>query len=625
MRAGREPARHAARPAFRGRRRAAREAGRVLRGQRRGDAARAAARVRARKRDAAHRAGGAAHRSDRRARRASRRRSTASRQAAERGLEDALAARERTAADEAQRAGGAARARSRRRRCRPAVRRRVAADRADGAGRACRRDAARQRGAGARPDRRAPRAARDGARNVAAPDDRSRGRRAGAARSGDRGSRRASSNCRRSCRRPCSRCRSGSASRRTRGSETSKRLADLEARADALSALQAKIGHGKDVDGWLDARGLTHARRLWQALDIEPGWEDALEAVLRERLNALELSHLDAGARVGRRRHASAGTHRGLRRSDRRRRPRPQVMTRCSRRCGSQRPAIARVLADGLHGVRCRRDLAAALGDRATLASGETFVTPEGHRVTRAKRAVVRARQRTARRPGAPARAGRARRRSSHTAREGDDAARIVLDTVERDLQDRQEAWHRESLALASQQRRCHDLELELVQLRQAAEAAKRRRAQIAQESAELASQHAQGSDAARVASPRRSPTCNRGCTTSSRSATRRGTSRNEAEVALARGRERVRIAERAAQEAGFAERSCRDRLAEIARRREGLAAQVDAAAGIARAADERAGSRSTGRRSRKRCSGNSPRAARPSRRSPMRATRRKR
>src|SRR5438094_258501 len=49
----------------------------------------------------------------------------------------------------------------------------------------------------------------------------------------------------------------------------------------------------------------------------------------------------------------------------------------------------------------------------------------------------------------------------------------------------------------------------------------------------------------------------------------------SEAEVAQAHGRERVRLAERAAQEAAFAERSCRERLAELERRREALAAQV--------------------------------------------------
>jgi len=50
---------------------------------------------------------------------------------------------------------------------------------------------------------------------------------------------------------------------------------------------------------------------------------------------------------------------------------------------------------------------------------------------------------------------------------------------------------------------------------------------------------------------------------------------RNEAELALAAARDRVHAAERATQEAGFAERSCRERLAEFARRREDLQAQV--------------------------------------------------
>ncbi len=70
-------------------------------------------------------------------------------------------------------------------------------------------------------------------------------------------------------------------------------LADLEARSVALAALQAKIGRGEDIDPWLDAQGLGNASHLWQALDIEPGWEDALEAVMRERLNALQLVRLD--------------------------------------------------------------------------------------------------------------------------------------------------------------------------------------------------------------------------------------------------------------------------------------------------------------------------------------------
>ena len=73
----------------------------------------------------------------------------------------------------------------------------------------------------------------------------------------------------------------------------SKALGDLEARQQALAALQARIGHGTDIDGWLADHRLSEARRLWQMIDIEAGWEDALEAILRERLSALELDHLD--------------------------------------------------------------------------------------------------------------------------------------------------------------------------------------------------------------------------------------------------------------------------------------------------------------------------------------------
>ena len=92
----------------------------------------------------------------------------------------------------------------------------------------------------------------------------------------------------------CTRCRSGTGKPAKRGNVASSALADREARSQALSALQAKIGSGNEAAAWFSARGLEHAQRLWQELDIEAGWEDALEAVLRERLNALELPSLDA-------------------------------------------------------------------------------------------------------------------------------------------------------------------------------------------------------------------------------------------------------------------------------------------------------------------------------------------
>ena len=354
-----------------------------------------------------------------------------------------------------------------------------------------------------------------------------------------------------------------------------QRLADLAARADALAALQAKIGHGEDIDAWLDARDLAHARRLWQDVDIEAGWEDALEAVLRERLNALALTRLDDALGwvgddkpPGRLAVYSDGQ---ASRDDAEAAQRATDALIAKVRASDAH--VDAVLAEGLHGVRCRPDLAGALAARSSLAPGETFVTPEGHRVSAAGIAFFA--------PDSELHGVIARQReltelagSIDAARAAADAARATLDAVERELKERQTTWHQESLALASQQRRCHDLELELVQLRQAAEAAAQRRAQIVQESDDLAAQHAQGSDehaslAADIADRQSQLHDEMAKRETARHA------RNESEVALARSREQLRAAERAAQEASFAERSCRDRLADIARRRESLAAQV--------------------------------------------------
>ena len=351
----------------------------------------------------------------------------------------------------------------------------------------------------------------------------------------------------------------------------SHRLSELTARADALTALQAKIGHGKDIDEWLGKRGLVDAPRLWQQIEIEPGWEDALESVLRERLAALELARLDDAlawiedgpppARL-----AAYATDA----SNASEAPTGDALL-AKVRAGDAR--VAAVLAEILHGVRCQPHLRSALASRANLRRGETFVTPEGHRISAQALAFFA--------PDSELHGVLARRReltelasSIETARAAAQAAKQVLESIERDLDLQQTRWHEETAALASQQRRCHALELELVQLRQAAEAAAHRRSQITQESDDLGTQHAQGSDEhaaiVREIADRQSQLHDQ---MGKREAARHA--RNEAEVALARSREQLRRAERAAQEAGFAERSCRDRLADIARRHESLDAQI--------------------------------------------------
>ncbi|HET8610642.1 MAG TPA: chromosome segregation protein SMC [Burkholderiales bacterium] len=67
----------------------------------------------------------------------------------------------------------------------------------------------------------------------------------------------------------------------------------MTARREALQQLQERLAHEEKLQAWLGERGLSQASRLWQNVRIESGWEDALEAVLRERLNALQLGAAD--------------------------------------------------------------------------------------------------------------------------------------------------------------------------------------------------------------------------------------------------------------------------------------------------------------------------------------------
>ena len=69
-------------------------------------------------------------------------------------------------------------------------------------------------------------------------------------------------------------------------------LAQTEAHLQALQQLQQQIDNDKNLNAWLQQHQLDKLPRLWQSIRIENGWEDALEAVLRERLNAIAMPSL---------------------------------------------------------------------------------------------------------------------------------------------------------------------------------------------------------------------------------------------------------------------------------------------------------------------------------------------
>jgi len=73
----------------------------------------------------------------------------------------------------------------------------------------------------------------------------------------------------------------------------SAKQADLSARLEALKALQEKVRTDGKLKPWLARHGLDSLQGLWSRIHVETGWENALEAALRERLGALEVSRLE--------------------------------------------------------------------------------------------------------------------------------------------------------------------------------------------------------------------------------------------------------------------------------------------------------------------------------------------
>ncbi|MDD5176200.1 MAG: chromosome segregation protein SMC [Sterolibacterium sp.] len=67
-------------------------------------------------------------------------------------------------------------------------------------------------------------------------------------------------------------------------------LTETRARRDALQQLQSRVrqhGGADQLGDWLERRGLAEAIPLWRSINVDPGWETALEAVLRERIAAV--------------------------------------------------------------------------------------------------------------------------------------------------------------------------------------------------------------------------------------------------------------------------------------------------------------------------------------------------
>ncbi len=155
--------------------------------------------------------------------------------------------------------------------------------------------------------------------------------------------------------------------------------AQLEARLAALRQLQESVQTEGKVAPWLNKHELGTLPRLWQKLSIEQGWETALEAVLRERTGALEMSNLDwAKAFFSDAPPAKLSLY-TLSGNTVPAEAAPAGLKSLLSLMKVDDPGLRALMQDWLQGVFVADDAAAALADRAKLPVGATMVTREGH------------------------------------------------------------------------------------------------------------------------------------------------------------------------------------------------------------------------------------------------------
>ncbi len=156
--------------------------------------------------------------------------------------------------------------------------------------------------------------------------------------------------------------------------------AELNARLEALRAVQMRVQTEGKLKPWLARHGLEGLQGLWTKVHIEAGWETALESALRERLNALEVGRIEtvrafvADAPPAKLAFytpplaAIRNTH--------------QTLPRLSDLLRLGDAGLQALLNDWLEGVYTATHLDEALAERARLTHGEVIMTREGHAVS---------------------------------------------------------------------------------------------------------------------------------------------------------------------------------------------------------------------------------------------------
>lgn len=341
--------------------------------------------------------------------------------------------------------------------------------------------------------------------------------------------------------------------------------AQLEARLAALKQLQENVQSQGKVQPWLKKHELDGMPRLWQKLHIESGWETALEAVLRERTQALEMSNLDWAkaffsdappAKLAlyspNATAAAAGSEpaAGLK-------PLLDLLQ-------LNEPGLRALLQDWLHNIYVVDDVAGAFAERQRLPLGASFVTRQGHLVARSS---VRFHAPDSEQEGMLARQHeienigkqlRAQQMLADEARNRSVRAEAALTQATQRL-----AEVRQQVAALTQS--AHALQIETMRQAEVQERFNQRSTQISSDLAEITAQEAEQQQA-RAESEGRFDELDIELAELQEKHEEGQTAYLQREQQLNDARERLREQERRAQEAAFAEKSHRNRIEELKR-----------------------------------------------------------
>ncbi len=354
----------------------------------------------------------------------------------------------------------------------------------------------------------------------------------------------------------------------------SAKQADLSARMEALKALQEKVKTDGKLKPWLAKHGLDGLQGLWSRIHIEQGWENALEAALRERLGALEVSRLDMV--------------RGFAGTDGRDTPPaklsfyspPTAAAPASASPSGLKPLAdllrlgdagqTALLGDWLHGCLTAASLDEALAARQKLQAGEVIYVKSGHAVTLHS---VSFYAQDSEQAGLLARAQEIENLEKQLRAQAliSDEARSALIRAEAAYADAAQRLATARREAAEGQSRTHELQVEVLRLTQLAEQTRARSEQIAGDLAEIDAQMNELQER-RVTAEGRFEELDMQLADSQERHAQLDDRVIEAERKLNESREQQRALERQSQEAQFALRS-------LASRRDELTRSIDIAA----------------------------------------------